>query len=85
MTYTTMAIGNGADPKSVQDILGHSTLALTMNTYTKATNSGKRHATAAIPFATMSGPEHVIAIQNVCAARATNFKSTQNAKRQGVA
>ena len=76
MTYTTMAIGNGADPKSVQDILGHSTLALTMNTYAKATNSGKRHATAAIPFATMSGSEHVIPRQKVCAARATNSVAT---------
>ena len=74
MTYTTMAIGNGADPKSVQDILGHSTLALTMNTYAKATNSGKRHA---IPFATMSGSEDVIPMQKVCAARATNSVATQ--------
>ena len=38
VTYCTMTIGNGADPKSVQDILGHSTLALTMKTYAKATD-----------------------------------------------
>ena len=39
VTYCTMTIGNGADPKSVQDILGHSTLALTMKTYAKATDA----------------------------------------------
>ena len=85
MTYTTMAIGNGADPKSVQDILGHSTLALTMSTYAKATNSGKRHATAAIPFATMSDSEHVIPMQNVCAAHATDSDSPQVPTRQRLA
>ena len=85
MAYTTMTIGNGTDPKSVQEILGHSTLALTMNTYAKATDSGKRRATAVLPFATMSGLEHVIPMQNVCALRATDYESKQSIKWQGVA
>ena len=80
-----MTIGNGDDLKSVQDILGHSTLALTMNTYAKATDSGKCRATDVLPFATMSSPEGIIPMQNARAARTPNVDTTQNAKRQWVA
>jgi integrase len=45
-----MSLESGASPKAVQDILGHSTLALTMGTYAKANGASKRNAVA---FATL--------------------------------
>ncbi|MBW3599058.1 MAG: site-specific integrase [Planctomycetes bacterium] len=77
-TFATLTIDGGASPKAVQAILGHSTLAMTMNIYAKATESAKRDAIASLPFgATVSRPRHVLAIpkpvQNAHAAR-TNKK-----------
>lgn len=56
---------NGANPKAVQAILGHSTLTLTMNTYAKVTEKAKREAVAALPWARCSAPAHVIPMQSV--------------------
>jgi integrase len=61
-TFTTLAIENGASPKAVQSILGHSTLALTMGTYAKATERAKRDAVSALPFAKASSPDHIISL-----------------------
>lgn len=61
-TFTTLAIENGASPKAVQSILGHSTLALTMGTYAKATERAKRDAVSALPFAKASSPAHIISL-----------------------
>lgn len=70
VTFTTLAIEHGANPKDVQAILGHSTLALTMNVYSKATERGKRAAVGVLPFASATAPSHVVSLQNerkVCA------------------
>jgi integrase len=62
VTFTTPSLEHGAPPKAVQAILGHSTLALTMGVYAKATEKSKREAVSALPFATASAPKHVLAI-----------------------
>ena len=64
VTFTTLALEAGANPRAVQAILGHSTLAMTMNTYARATERSKRDAVSALPFAQTSPPEHVIPVQN---------------------
>lgn len=60
VTFTTLSIEHGASPKAIQDILGHSTLGLTMSVYAKATERAKRAAISALPFATVSAPKHVL-------------------------
>ncbi|MDP6717271.1 MAG: tyrosine-type recombinase/integrase, partial [Pirellulaceae bacterium] len=62
VTFTTLALDYGANPKAVQAILGHSTLHLTMNVYAKATDRAKRNAVASLPFAKVSAPSHVLEI-----------------------
>ncbi len=64
VTFTTLALENGAPPKAVQAILGHSTLALTMGVYARATDRAMRAAVSALPFATASQPDHVISMQS---------------------
>ncbi len=61
-TFATLAIANGASPKDVQEILGHSTLEMTMRVYTKTTERSKRAAIGAIPFLKVSAPGHVLSI-----------------------
>ena len=60
-SFATLALENGASPKAVQDILGHSTLAMTMNVYAKATERAKRDAISALPFANSSTPCALVA------------------------
>lgn len=60
VTYTTLSLENGASPKAVQAILGHSTLTMTMNVYARATDKAKREAVSALPFANATAPKHVI-------------------------
>lgn len=70
VTFATLSLEHGASPKAVQAILGHSTLALTMNVYAKATEKAKREAIAALPFAKITTPAHVVSMpsaRNVCA------------------
>ena len=62
VTFTTLSLEHGASPKAVQAILGHSTLAMTMGVYAKATESAKRSAITALPFAQSSGPAHVLTL-----------------------
>ncbi len=64
VTFTTLALEHGARPKAVQDILGHSTLSLTMGIYAKATEQSKREAVSVLPFASSSSPEHIIPMQS---------------------
>lgn len=59
-TAATLMLAGGGDPKSVQDILGHSTLDLTMRVYAKVTSAGKRNAIAAIPLGTVKTPDHIL-------------------------
>lgn len=62
VTFTSLAIEHGASPKAIQAILGHSTLALTMGAYAKATERAKRDAISALPFATASAPPHIVSL-----------------------
>ena len=41
-TYTTNLLTNGAQPKDVQELLGHSDVRTTMNVYAHATREAKR-------------------------------------------
>ncbi len=41
-TYTTNLLANGAKPKDVQELLGHSAVSTTMDIYAHATRSSKR-------------------------------------------
>jgi hypothetical protein len=77
VSFTTLALENGASPKAIQAILGHSTLGMTMNVYAKATERSKREAIAALPFATSSAPEHVISVQSVTSLSPTKKRASQ--------
>ncbi len=41
-TYTSNLLSNGAAPKDVQELLGHSDVSTTMNVYAHATREAKR-------------------------------------------
>ncbi len=60
VTFTTLSLEHGANPKAIQAILGHSTLAMTMGVYAKATGRAKRDAIGRLPFAQVSEPAHVL-------------------------
>jgi len=78
VTSASLMLENGASPKAVQAILGHSTLALTMNVYAKATEKAKREAVAALPFVgRVSPPAGVVSLPNVARAHATNSRAPQ--------
>lgn len=53
-TFTTLAIGAGADPAAVQQILGHATLGMTMNVYHKANPQQRRAAIEKLPYSTLT-------------------------------
>ena len=42
-TYTSNLLENGANPKEVQELLGHSNISTTMNVYAHATKTSKRN------------------------------------------
>ncbi len=77
VTFTTLALENGAPPKAVQAILGHSTLALTMGVYAKATDRAKRAAVSALPFAAAGLPDHVVSLQNAHRMRTSSNSTPQ--------
>ncbi|NSJ95729.1 site-specific integrase, partial [Roseburia intestinalis] len=41
-TYTSNLLANGAAPKDVQELLGHSDVSTTMNVYAHSTRDAKR-------------------------------------------
>ena len=43
-TYTSNLLSNGAAPKDVQELLGHSDVSTTMNVYTHSTRKAKRNS-----------------------------------------
>jgi integrase len=55
-TFATNAIVNGADPKSVQEILGHKTLKMTMAIYAKVKAAPKRQAVGKLSYAAGATP-----------------------------
>jgi integrase len=71
-TFATELIVQGADPKSVQELLGHRTLAMTMKLYAKVRPQNKRQAVAKLSYGKgASAPGHVLeypapAAESVC-------------------
>src|SRR5262249_33215235 len=60
-TFATELIVNGADPKSVQELLGHKTLAMTMKLYAKVRPQNKRQAVAKLSYGEgVTAPAHLI-------------------------
>jgi integrase len=60
-TFATELIVNGADPKSVQELLGHKTLAMTMRLYAKVRPQNKRQAVARLSYGRgVTAPAHVL-------------------------
>jgi integrase len=60
-TFATELIVNGADPKSVQDLLGHKTLTMTMKLYAKVRPQNKRQAVSRLTYGKgVSAPAHVL-------------------------
>ena len=43
-TYTSNLLANGAPPKDVQELLGHSAVSTTMNIYAHATREAKKNS-----------------------------------------
>jgi hypothetical protein len=56
-SFTTTAIEDGIDPKTVSALLGHSTVRTTRNIYARATNPAKRDAIARLS-GIFAQPEH---------------------------
>jgi integrase len=77
VTCATLMLQNGANPKDVQAILGHASLALTMKVYAKATERGKRSAVSALPFETVTAPPHVVSMRIVPTVCASNLEESQ--------
>ncbi|WDI44745.1 site-specific integrase [Bremerella sp. P1] len=50
VTFVTQAIEAGCDPRSVQEIVGHSTVELTLKIYTKSTDASKRRVSERLPY-----------------------------------
>jgi integrase len=49
-TFATNLIANGADPKTVQELMGHATLDMTMRIYTKIHKDTKRQAMGKLSY-----------------------------------
>ena len=52
-TYTSKLLSNGAAPKDVQELLGHSDINTTMNIYAHATRESKRNSVMLLETATI--------------------------------
>ncbi len=62
-TFATNLIVNGADPKTVQELMGHKTLAMTMNLYTKIHTGTKRQAIGRLSYGGgCQSPKHVAGV-----------------------
>ena len=60
-TFATALIVGGNDPKTVQELLGHKTLEMTMNLYTKIHTGTKRQALDCLPWGRGStSPDHLV-------------------------
>jgi integrase len=60
-TFATNLIAGGADPKSVQELLGHRTLDMTMRIYAKIHTQTKRQALAKLSYGQGTvAPDHVV-------------------------
>jgi integrase len=62
-TFATNLITGGTDPKTVQELLGHRTLEMTMNLYAKINAGNKRQAISTLTYGKgVSSPEGVVGI-----------------------
>jgi integrase len=60
-TFATSLIVGGADPKSVQELLGHKTLDMTMRIYAKVHIQTKRQALGRLPYGQGTiAPDHLV-------------------------
>jgi integrase len=60
-TFATELILRGADPKTVQELLGHRTLAMTMSIYAKVRRSNTREAVARLGYGRgVEAPAHIV-------------------------
>jgi hypothetical protein len=60
-TFATSLIAGGADPKSVQELLGHRTLDMTMRIYAKCHAQSRRQALAKLAYGQgILSPAHVL-------------------------
>ncbi len=63
-TFATNWIISGADPKSIQEILGHRTLDTTMCIYAKVKASSKRLTVGKLSYGQgVTAPEHVLPLE----------------------
>jgi integrase len=61
VTFATEQIENGSDPKTVQELLGHRTLDMTMRLYAKIRHQSKRQAIGRLRYGGgAQAPEHVV-------------------------
>lgn len=77
VSFATLALDNGANPKAVQAILGHSTLGMTMRVYSKATEKGKRAVIDSLPFASANAPGYTAQVQPAHSVRTSNENRSQ--------
>jgi integrase len=60
-TFATDLIVNGTDPRTVQELLGHKTLTMTMKLYAKVRPQNKRQAVARLSYGQgVEAPAHLI-------------------------
>jgi integrase len=72
-TFATSLIVGGADPKTVQELLGHKTLAMTMKIYTKVRPQTKRQVVAGLAYGAGAGsPNHLLPMRANGAIRVQN-------------
>ena len=65
-TFATNLFVNGADPKTVQELLSHKTLEMTMNLYAKIHPGTKRSAIGCLSYGVGArAPEHVVEFPSV--------------------
>ena len=59
--FATYLIPGGADAKSVQELMGHKILAMTMNLYAKIHSENNSHALLRLSYgAKVTAPDHVV-------------------------
>lgn len=60
-TFATNLIVNGVAPRTVQDLMGHKTLAMIRNLYAEINTGTRRQAIGRLDYGKRSGaPEHVV-------------------------